>query len=292
MSSTQTHAHLLLALRRVLRSLSRLLIRVGIHFDEFAALAQVTFVESAIRDFEHPGIPSRERIAAVTGLTRHQVDQYIGTNGAQPSADPTTADLLVEILHKWHTTPEYVGPYGIPLELEFSTPPDRCFCSLVTLVDSKVNPGRALKEMQLAGAVTPSGQKRFRPISRSLLVSAPTSPQLIEHFGMTVWRLAQTLVHNIESRNTDKRLQRRVSTDRGLPVEFVPEFESYVRSKAAELLLDLDNWLGSQALDESNTGERRDVGVDIFLYMEPSTVEEPLVTLVDDSGRTVGVNGY
>ena len=288
MSQSLTHEHFLVALRRILRSLARLLIRADVRFDEFADLVRGVYVESAARDFSRPCLPSRERIAAVTGLTRRQVDRYI--DRALPSASPTSADLLVEILQKWHTVPEYVGPYGIPRELEFARPAERCFRSLVTLVDPAADPGAALEELRRAGAIALVGDARLRAVSRSLLMSAPASPRFSEHFGSTLSRFAATLEYNMDPRNSDKRLQRRVTADRGLPLELVPEFEKYARSKATEFLLDLDNWLASRASDDSDSGERLDAGVNVFLYIEPSAKEEPLPSLVNASETDRGVN--
>lgn len=287
MNSDRTHGHLLFALRRVLRSLARLLIRFGIQFDEFAALVQAIFIESTVRDFSHSSRPSRDRIAAVTGLTRHQVDNHIDFTENHLPSEPTMADILVEILHKWHTTPFYVGPYGIPLELEFSTPTNRCFCSLVALVDPKVNAGRALQDLQLAGAVTQPAENRFRAVSRSLLMSAPASPELIEHFGMTVWRLAEAMEYNMEPNHVDKRLQRRVSADRGLPLELVPAFEKYARNKTTEFLLDLDNWLALQPIGDSTASDQVDAGVNVFFYVKSPVSEDPLALLVSaPEGKT------
>lgn len=278
MNLKNRHDYFLVALRRILRPLARLLIRAGLRFDEFADLARGVYLESAARDFDHTGIPSRGRIAAVTGLTRHQVDRYI--DRTLPSANPTSADLLVEILQKWHTIPEYVGPYGIPRELEFARPADRCFCSLVTLVDPAANAGAALEELRRAGAVASAGNAHFRAVSRSLMMSSPASPQMIEHFGSTLSRLAATMEYNMDPRNVDRRLQRGVCADRGLPLELVPAFENYARAKANEFLLDLDNWLASRASGDSDGGERLDAGVNVFLYVESLAAEESLASLV------------
>ncbi|HEV7137923.1 MAG TPA: DUF6502 family protein, partial [Steroidobacteraceae bacterium] len=128
MSSSDARKQLLYALRRILRPVVRILIRAGVRFDEFAELARGVYVETAVRDgIEYSGIPTRERIAIVTGVTRQQVDYYIDNEGALPLADPTLATALVETLQKWHTDSQYVGPYGIPLELEFDSPSNRCF---------------------------------------------------------------------------------------------------------------------------------------------------------------------
>ena len=283
MSVNPARKHLLVALRRILRPLAHLLIRTGIRFDEFAALAGRVYVESAARDFDRSSIPSRARIAAITGLTRSQVDSYV--DYALPSTNPTSADLLVEILHRWHTVPEYVGPYGIPRELQFARPSERCFRSLVALIDPEADPGAALEDLRRAGAVASAGDAHFRAVSRSLMMSTLASPQLIEHFGITLSRLAATMEYNMDPRNTEKRLQRRVMADRGLPLDLVPAFEKHARSKAMDFLLELDNWLASQAIDESDDRERVDAGVNVFISVESPDQDCPLAALVGPSER-------
>lgn len=274
MSSGAVRKQLLYALRRVLRPMARLLIRAGIRFDEFADLARGIFVETAIRDCHAlPAIPSRARIAAITGLTRRQVDRFIDNRGALPLADPTLMGIAVEVLQKWHSIPEYVGPYGIPRELEFDMPRDRCIRSLVALVMPKADPRVALEELLRTGAVVPSGGKYFRAVSRSFVMPDPASPELLEHYGRTLSRFAATLEYNIDPRHTEKRLERRVTADRGLPAELVPDFEKYARSRAVDFLVELDNWLKPYASEEGESAERLEAGVNVFLYADPATPE-------------------
>lgn len=281
MSSSETRKQLLYALRRILRPIVRILIRAGIRFDEFSELARGVYVETAVRDgIEHSAIPTRERIAVVTGVTRHQVDYYIDNEGALPLADPTLAGVLVEILQKWHTDSQYVGPYGIPLELEFDFPPARCFRSLVALVDRRISAGMALEELLRVGSVTRAGEKHFRAISRYFMMPEPMSPEQIEYFGKTLPRLAKTLEYNMNPKNPDKRLERFVVADRGLPAEVLPEFEKFARARTIEFLLELDNWLIPYASTELDSGERINVGVNAFLYVEPPADRESLASLV------------
>ena len=289
MSSAEMRSRMVVALRRVLRPIARLLIGAGVRFDEFAELARGVYVESAIRNATFgPLPPTRERIAMITGLTGRQVDRYIDNEGALPIADPTLAALLVEVLHKWHTVPQYAGPYGIPLELEFDAPVDRCFRSLVALVDPTLDSRKALQELLRTGAAAPSGEKHFRALSRSLTMPDPTSPQLIEHFGMTLSRLAATLEYNMNPEHPEKRLERFVVADRGLASEIVPEFEAYVRGRAADLLSDLDNWLAPYASGEADSTDRVATGVNVFLYALPPVEEGSLASLADASGIASG----
>jgi hypothetical protein len=248
----------------------RLLIRVGIRFDEFADLARGVYVETAIRDgVQLPIGATRERIAAVTGLTRRQVDKYIDNEGALPLADPTLMGLAVEVLQKWHSTPEYAGPYGIPLELQFDYPAGRCIRSLVALVMPAAEPWVALEELLRTGAVVPSGEKHFRAISRSFVMPDPASPQLLEHFGRTLSRFAATLSYNTDPSQAVKRLERRVTADRGLPAELIPEFEKFARGRAVDFLVELDNWLAPYVSEDGGGTDRIETGVNVFLYADP-----------------------
>jgi hypothetical protein len=284
MTSIEARKQLLYALRRVLRPIVRLLIRAGVRFDEFADLARGVYVESAIRDgANHFGTPTRERIAVLAGVTRHQVDYYIDNEGALPSADPTMAAVLLEVLQKWHTDPQYVGPYGIPLELEFEASTGRNVRSLVGMVDSKANPGLILEELIRVGSVVYSGEKHFRAVSRAFMMPESMSPQQIEYFGNALTRLATTLEHNMNPRNPEKRLERFVVADRGLPTEAISAFEEYARAKTADFLVDLDNWLIPYSSADSASTERLSTGLNVFLYVEPPKNEDPLRSLMHKS---------
>jgi hypothetical protein len=280
--SSDARKQLLYAVKRVLRPIVRLLIRVGLSFDEFAEVARGAYIESAIHEQPNGIPPTRERIAFITGLSRHQVDYYTDTVGALPAAVPTLAHLAIEVLHKWHTDPNYVGPYGIPLELEFDMPQGRSIQSLVAEIDPTASPGRVLEELLQAGSVTYSGEKHYRAISRWVISRGALSPLSIEYFADALTHLAQTIEHNFNLVDTEsKRLERRVFADRGLPRKFLPSFETYARERANQFLLDIDDWLAHSLTDESKGADSKvDAGVNVFLYLEPPTEEQPLSGLV------------
>lgn len=281
MNSNYLRSYLVSTLRRVLGPIARLLIGAGIRFDEFAHLAKGVYVETAIRDGTGTsGIPSRARVAAIVGITRSQVDNYIDNEGALALEDPTLMRLPAEVLQKWHSTPEYAGPYGIPLELQFDSPADRCIRSLVALVMPDADPRVALDELLVTGAVVQSGEQHFRAVSRSFMMPDPASPEVIEHVGRILSRLGSTLEYNTDPRHSEKRLELRIAADQGLPVELVPEFEKFARSRATDLLVELDNWLSPHASDELEGVNRVDTGVNVFLYVESPVPNEPLASLL------------
>jgi uncharacterized protein DUF6502 len=280
--SARPGEHLLVALRRILRPIIGILIRAGIRFDDFSDVARGVYVESAIRDgLDRTTSMTRARVSMVTGLTRQQIDYYLDADGALPQAGPTLANALIEVLQKWHTDPQYAGPYGIPLELEFETSSGRSFRSLVALVDSQISPGLVLEELLRVGSVTHSGENHFRAVSRYFMTPMFMSPLQSEHFGNTLTRLAKTLEHNMNPQNPQKRLERFVVADRGLNAEVLPLFERYARERTSEFLVDLDNWLTPHSSsDETDFSGRVGTGLNVFLYVESPEDEEPLASLV------------
>jgi hypothetical protein len=112
----------------------------------------------------------------------------------------------------------------------------------------------------------------------------PASPILVERFGMRVSQLAETLEYNMNSKHAEKRLDRGVYADRGLPSALAPAFESYARTKAANFILELDNWLASHLQQEGDSPDQScqfDAGVGAFLYVEPPpTKQESLASLL------------
>lgn len=291
MTSSDARKQLLYALRQVLRPIVRILIRAGIRFDEFSELARGVYIESAIRDgIERAGSPTRERIALATGVTRQQVDHYIENEGELPVAEPTLARVAVQVLHKWHKDSQYLAPDGTPVELEFAASSERSLSGLIKEIDPEVGPGMVLAELLRAGALSCADEMHFRPLSRSL-IPPETHAYRIECFGAALGRLAETLEYNFNPTNAEnKRLERFVAIDKGLPHRVVPEFESFAKKRADQLLKELDDWLAPY----SNTvtdgfGPRVGTGVHLFLFLDaPSTAQERLSSLVRgprNSGR-------
>lgn len=280
--STDARKQLLFAVRRVLRPIVRLLIRVGINYDQFVDVARGAYVESAIRDASKRAPPTRDRVAFVTGVSRQQVDYYIDDKTAMPAVAPTLARVVTEVVHCWHTDPNYLGPYGIPLELEFDTPQGRCFQSLVSQVDPAASAGQVLEELFRAGSVTHSGERHYRTVSRWFIIAEALSPHRVEYFGEALRHLALTLEHNFNLADAEsKRLERFVFADRGLPRNLLPSFEAHARDRTNRFLLDIDEWFAHRAGVDSNESDSRvEAGVNVFLYVDPPAGQQALSALV------------
>ena len=100
------------------------------------------------------------------------------------------------------------------------------------------------------------------------------SPAQLELFGSALTRLANTLQFNMDHRNTTKRLEQSVISDRGLPKDVVPIFEKYVRERVTELLVEIDNWLSPYSAGSSEPTER--IGLAVFQFLERVADTQPM----------------
>jgi hypothetical protein len=262
--------HLLYAFRRVLRPLIRILVRSGVRYDEFLELVRGVYVESAVRDGLGDGsVPTRAKISVSTGVPRRDVDRFIDNDGALPPVTKSLAATLSEVLNMWHTDPQFVGPYGIPLELEVNSQKNRSFLELVSVVNPAANAHDVLDELMRFRAVVWSGDTHVRTISRACIPVEEMSPAQLELFGNALTRLANTLQFNLDRQNVEKRLERSVISDRGLPKDVLPVFEKHVRERVSELLVDLDNWLSQYSVEDQQGAGFERVGVAVFQFVEP-----------------------
>ena len=287
-SGGESKRQLLYALRRVLRPIVRLLIRAGISYCEFADVARGAFVESAVRDrIGYSGAPTRDHIALVTGIGPQQVDYYIDNKNALPKAEPTLGRVLIEVLHRWHSDPQYLGPYGIPLELELDSPPQRCIESLVAQVDSKAKPGIVLEQLLQAKSVTYTGEKHFRVLRRSFIPPHAYSSDRLEYFGATLARMVQTLEHNVRlAEREKKRLERFAFADRGLPEGILAQFQAYASERTDKFLADIDDWFAHHASPDSDRlGPRVETGIHVFLHVEPQSSTRHLSDLAQSARK-------
>jgi hypothetical protein len=274
--------HLLDTFRRILRPLVRILVRSGVRYDEFLELVRRVFVETAVRDGLGDGVPlTRTRVSISTGVPRRDVDRFIDKEDSIPQVGKSLTRTLIEVLHEWHTDPQFVGPYGIPLELEMNSPRGRSFRELVQNVNPAVNPADALQELIRLKAAAMSGETHIRVLSRALKPLEEMSQSQLEFFANALTRLSDTLQFNMDTANKQKRLEQSVISDHGLPAEMVPVFEKYVRERVMELLVEIDNWLSPYSTKKSKHDDPEErIGIAVFQFVDRPADPRPMKEIV------------
>ena len=257
--------------RTVLRPLIRILFRAGVRFDEFVELLRGIYVEITIRDaMEANNKITTARIAILSGVGRRDVERLIASDDWLQVPRPTDAAALAAVLHRWHTDSSFLGPYGVPLELPFTGQAGRNFTELVLGSPLRIDPASALEQLLAAGMIVKSGDTHVKVMSRTYVAPEPMSAEMLEHFGTAMRNLASTLEFNLTPGRREKRIERTVFPDGGLPNEFVDEYNAFIRERAQQLISDIDDWLAAAARRPiGTTVQRANVGVSVFEYVAP-----------------------
>lgn len=269
----------LLAFRRVMTPLVRILLRHGISFGEFAEIVKGVYVDIAQREFTLPaGRQSQSRIAIITGLTRKEVARLVEVLGSDSLASASNLNRVGRVLSGWHQDPDFTGPYGIPHELAFDAPYNRrSFVELVRRYSGDMPPRAMLDELIRVGAAIQLSSGQIRATAR-LYIPAKTDPALLDFMAVALTDLAETLDHNLEAPPDDKLFERRVWTPAGIPTDMVQDFRYLAAEKGQQFLEYLDDWLSTRetAAVKAKIEDRTRVGVAVYLFVRRrETVPEP-----------------
>lgn len=274
-------AQLIFSFRKILKPMIRILLRAGVPYLEFREVLKGAYVEAAVRDGikGHIGPLTRNSLSDYTGVPVADVNRFIDDPSLLAPPESTNEATITEVLHIWCTDSFYIGPYGLPLELDLEETPGRNLTTLIYKADPTANPKSILKDMIEYGIVKGVGTRHYRAVSRSNLFNDIMSPQALEYFGRTITDLANTLEYNIGAEASVRRLQRSVVADGGLPEYVLPEFEALLKEKVQKLLLDIDDWLSTNRPHWVEPAKIVQTGLTTFHYVTEIQNHTPLSSL-------------
>ena len=146
---------LLVAVRRMLRPLARLLMANGIHFPAFSELAKGVFVDVAARDFPDDGTGlSDSRVCLLSGVHRREVKRL--RSEAPQYQTPQSVSMGAQIAARWCAEPAYLDHQRRPKPLPrtFNQGGEACFERLVESVSKDIRPRAVLDEWLRLGVAT------------------------------------------------------------------------------------------------------------------------------------------
>lgn len=277
-SSIQTR--MLSAVYACLLPLARMMLRSGITYRQFDAVARRAFVREALGDVDARGRQTNtSRVAVKTGLSRKEVKKIREFLTAEPSdeAESTSdhAGPLARVLHAWHFDRRFLAPDGQPLDLDFQDE-RRGFFALVRAVAGDVPPGAVRTELKRAGAVVELDDGKLRALKRYYVPGNVDEKAIITVSGM-VFPLTAGLAHNTDPNRTSDGFIQRFAFSRNLNPSAVQVFRKWSRSQAIKFIENMDDWLAeneSAVSELAGEGEQdQTVGVGVFYYEGPSADE-------------------
>src|ERR1700688_752455 len=262
-----------ISLVRLLRPLVRIMLREGLTYSHFAAIAQMAFVESAAKDFVGKGMKSSSSsVCALTGMTLQEVRNVLIEQERFDSSELLeVSNPFARVLHGWHNDRDYVGPYGFPVDLPFEGGP----LSLTILTNrhaAGVSPHAVLKELRRVDAITEVGFNIWKPLKQEYI--EPTlSPENLGRMASLVESLLSTLENNARAKQDGTELfERTMIVDAPLTAAQLLELHSYLKVVGGQFLqrvdtfaaIDLQEMVGVKASDAVDIR----AGLQCFLYVE------------------------
>jgi hypothetical protein len=228
-------APLVVALRRVLRPLIRLLLSHGIRFQTFCDLVKATYIQVAEEEFRLDSKAQTDsRISLLTGVHRRDVKR-LRSESPGVSSLSLQASMSAQLLAIWSGRTEYLDAQGLPLPLPrlASKGGEHSFEALVRSVSKDFRARVVLDEWLRQGIATLDEQDNVH-----LAADAFVSPQGIEektfYFGQNIHDHLAATVHNL-SGVTPPFLERCVYYDK-LTAESVKEYERVAKTAGMRAL--------------------------------------------------------
>jgi hypothetical protein len=262
-----------ISLLRLLRPLVRIMLREGLTYSHFAAIAQMAFVQSAGKDFVGKGMKSSAAsVCALTGMTVQDVKAVIVEQERFDSSDVLeVSNPFARVLHAWHNDRDYVGPYGFPIDLPFDGSL-LSFTNLTTRHAAGVSPDVILKELRRLGAVTEVGFNVWKPLKQEY-IEPSLSPVNLGRMASLVESLLSTLENNTRGKNDGTDLfERTMIVDAPLTSAQLRELQGHLKVVGGQFLQRIDTFAAVDLQEKLGVkpGETADIraGLQCFLYVE------------------------
>jgi hypothetical protein len=260
---------LLAACRHLLHPLVRILLRHGVSYGEFTDSVRGAYIDIARAELVPPGRPHTDsRLSILTGITKEEVHRIRALDEKDDSE--VGLNRIARVLQGWSQDPEYLGPYGLPLEIPLFGD-GISFEQLVKTYADDVTPRALLEELVRVNAALETDDGYVRLLNRTYLPT-PLDPVGLERLGNVVNYFIDTVDFNLQKKKQGEgRFERYAITMEGLSPSAFQAFDELIREKGQELLEILDDWLGQ---NETKGGHRLPptesirTGVGIFHFIE------------------------
>ncbi len=241
--ASASNSQVLSATRQWLKPLIHVLIRCGVTWKDFAALAKTTYVEVASRQFGKRGRPTNvSRTAVLTGLARREVRKQRERIATAPEAWTAYVSKASLVLAAWHQDAEFLRPDGKPALLPVAGD-DPSFATLLRRCGaSDVRPSTLLKELRNAGAIRETADGHLEVLQRAYIPQT-MDEQLIRLWGTVIADIATTYVHNLTRSPSAAARFERAAANTHIQASALPEFRQFLNREGQAFLERVDDWL-------------------------------------------------
>ncbi|WP_053981407.1 DUF6502 family protein [Marinagarivorans algicola] len=271
------------ALSNLLDPIAAMLLRNGVTFQEFTALAKGTYVAVAQRDFGVRGRPTNTaKVSALTGIDRKEVKRLkdLLAQGARVAEAREGQDKMSRVVRGWYEDPEFLNEQGHPAHLLLDDG-TLSFKELARRYSGGLPFNVVLKELIRAGNVVELDGGALR-VLKPFYTPPGSDPQAMLRAGTVINELANTLLHNLylthESPKKTLRFERRASSNHILAKD-AQAFKDFLNHEGQAFLERVAQWIVAHQIDPNaqppshNPTEIVRLGVGVYGIESPNQGE-------------------
>ena len=238
------------------------LLKSGVTWQEFAAVAKAKFVAVATREFGIRGRPTNvSRVAILTGLDRREVRKLRDTSPAP--AEPGFMSKPTQVLECWYSDRAFLAANGKPRDLEIDRGGDD-FAALVRRYAPGIPVVAMIKELRAAGAIATTKSGKLRALQRAFIPRELNANQ-VRLWGSALRDLGTTLENNVGRAATERPRFERRALSLNVDPRSLPDFRAFLETEGQAFLERVDAWLTAhRSADQDEVGSaaiRLGVGV-------------------------------
>lgn len=246
------------ALSNLLDPIAAMLLRNGVTFQEFTALAKCTYVAVAQRDFGVRGRPTNTaKVSALTGIDRKEVKRLkdLLAEGARVAEAREGQDKMSRVIRGWYEDADFLDAQGHPACLPLDGDPQGAnyltFKELARRYSGGLPFKVVLKELIRAGNVLELEGGLLR-VLKPFYTPPGSDPQAMLRAGTVINELSNTLLNNLyltrENPKKTVRFERRASSNH-IPAKEAQAFKKYLNLEGQAFLERIAEWIVAHQID-------------------------------------------
>jgi hypothetical protein len=202
----------------------------------------------------------------MTGIPRKEVSKIREQLAMFQALPRKEISPLGDLLHHWHSDPEYVDSEGKPLPLHLTrTVPS--FESLVKKYGGDLPAGALRVELVRTGAVfiRPDG---LLQAAKRVAIPDAIDDKLVTSLSFNLFGLASTIAHNSNpDRDSEGRIERFVQSDR-ISEAAIKRLRLQLRKRIEEFTGEVDDVFST--VNSKESGDHGRVGIGIYFFEDDS----------------------
>ena len=257
---------LILAVRKVLRPLVRLLLSFRIAFPQLAELLKGLYVEVAADEFRLPGKPQTDtRLSLLTGIHRKDIKRLREQNSVAADV-PLAVNIGGRLVNQWISEPRYQDENGKPAQLPLKADKGPSFETLVhDVCKQDIRPRVILDEWLDMGVITL--QDELVQLHTQAFIPSKGLEEKAFFFGHNISDHLSAATHNMLDLEP-AFFERCVYYD-GLSQESIEQLRQLTAEHGMQTLVAVNELaIQLKAQDMAQLGEKHRLNIGLYVYHE------------------------